>query len=93
VKHKKFTKKQTNKFCTELYSGCANYTKDKAFIFKIIRDNEIELLHVDKLITRRFWLASTRRKDNDKYTNIHYEHDDLGMAVLGAFLYSKGFKP
>lgn len=92
-RHSKFTKAQTNEFCTELYRGCTDYTEDFGFIYKIIRDFEIELIHVNRSNTMKFWLASARRKSDDKYTDINYEHDNLNMAVLGAYLWMEGFRP
>ncbi len=93
MRHKKFTKKQINQHCTELYRTCIDHTKDYGFIYKIIRDFEIELLHVSRSNTRRFWLASVRSHKNDGITTIHYEHDKLNMAILGAYLWMEGYRP
>lgn len=90
--HPKFTEEETNKYCSELFRAERNFCEDRATVLSIIEKNEIDLMKVNRY-KPPFWMATINIDDGKMYKHCNYIHADLSMAVLGALLWKKGYRP
>ena len=97
MSEKKFTVLQTNNACGVLHEGTRGirgFTDDGKYIFDIIEKYDIDIMRVARLKGKYFWMASIEfNNQTTAYKHCHYKHENLGMAVLGAYITKEGFKP